>query len=449
METNDRLQILQVSPSDVGGGAERVAADLHLGLLARGQHSTLALGADHGTFPHSLQIPNDAMRSPWARAVLKASGLFGGAEPPDMPPALRRAVRFVAEPARYARVLRGHEDFHFPATRTIPDLTPVPPDVIHLHNLHGAYFDIRQLPALAARAPVVLTMHDTWLLTGHCAYPMTCEGWKTGCLACPHTSVYVPIHADAARQNYELKHRAVREAGIRIAAPSTWLMAMVEASGLADSLLETRVIPNGVDTAIFNPADRAAARASLGIPADRLVIMSAARSASASQFKGYDVLEATLQRLASRPLGARALVLVVGQQRPDAHIGGIPVHSVPFVEDRAALAAYYRAADIYVHPARAEAFGLTVLEAMACGTPVVASRAGGIPEVVHDGVSGLLAPVADADSMAPAIEQLATDAALARAVASAGVARAGELTLERQVDAYLSWYRQIAASTAL
>jgi hypothetical protein len=60
-----------------------------------------------------------------------------------------------------------------------------PPDVIHAHNLRGGYFDLRALPELSRVAPLVLTMHDMWLITSHVAHSFECERWRTGCGECP------------------------------------------------------------------------------------------------------------------------------------------------------------------------------------------------------------------------------------------------------------------------
>ncbi len=76
--------------------------------------------------------------------------------------------------------LRGREDFRFPASHRVLELPPRPPDVLHLHNLHGGYFDLRVLPELSARQPTVVTMHDEWLYTGHCAYTLDSERWLDG-----------------------------------------------------------------------------------------------------------------------------------------------------------------------------------------------------------------------------------------------------------------------------
>ncbi len=170
------LQVVQVSTSDAGGGAERIAADLHLASLARGLESTLAVGHRFGTVKRTALIPNDARRNAWARAWLRlvpdSGALFGRQGATQR--TYRRVVKSVAEPARAWRRLQGYEDFDYPGTPAIPTLGGAPADIVHLHNLHGGYFDLRCLPEISVATPCVLTAHDTWLASGHCAYALDC-----------------------------------------------------------------------------------------------------------------------------------------------------------------------------------------------------------------------------------------------------------------------------------
>ena len=436
--------ILQVAPNDEGGGGERVAIELHLAYLDRGFDAWLALGASHDRVPSSLKIPNTASRNLWARTVLGAAGLSDPAHERALAPLLKRTLRALAEPTRYARVASGLENFDSPGTYGLLRMTPSTPDILHLHNLHGSYFDIRALPALASQAPVILTMHDAWLLTGHCAHPFDCEHWLTGCGECPYLGTYVSIPRDRSAENARIKRKALAAARVRLASPSRWLMDMVERSGVAETAAETRVIHNGVDTAVFHPGNQSAARKALGLPQDSLVLLSAARSGKTSPFKGFDTLEAALPRIARAAEGRDVLLLALGQEAPDTQIEGVRVQFVPFVSQPARVAEYYRAADLYLHPARAENFPLAVLEAMACGVPVVASNVGGVPEIVTDAETGLLVPAGDPEALATAASLLLADSPRRAAFASAGVARVAALfTLDRQVQSYLDWYAEI------
>jgi glycosyltransferase involved in cell wall biosynthesis len=130
---------------------------------------------------------------------------------------------------------------------------------------------------------------------------------------------------------------------------------------------------------------------------------------------------------------------------------------VPYQKDPKRVAQYYQAADLYLHAAHADTFPTTILEALACGTPVVATAVGGIPEQIkslsannatnghppHE-ATGILVPPRDATAMAIAIEQLLADTSLLRQLGeNAAVDARMRFGLEQQVDAYLNWYQEI------
>src|SRR5262249_47970924 len=130
-----RVKVLQISTADLGGGAEAVALSLHRGLLARGHEAGLAVGFKRTREEGVVQVPGAGSRR-------------------------RRALR---DPGVLLDALRGREDFRFPGSRRVLELAPWAPDVVHVHNLHGGYFDLRVLSELAGRARLVATLHDAWL----------------------------------------------------------------------------------------------------------------------------------------------------------------------------------------------------------------------------------------------------------------------------------------------
>jgi glycosyltransferase involved in cell wall biosynthesis len=305
----------------------------------------------------------------------------------------------------------GREDFRFPASRRVLDLAPSPPDVVHVHNLHGGYFDLRVLPELAQRARLVATLHDAWLLTGHCAHPFDSDGWLRGCGDCPHLDTYPALIRDGTAFNLARKQSIYEGLELTVVTPSQWLMGMVERSVLAPAATRRVVIPNGVDLDLFRPGELE--------PRPAPLLVFAAQGGAANEFKDFATLEAALQRL-ERPVEVVAL-------------GDPPV---PPQE----VADWLRRADLYVHPSRADTFPSGVLEALASGTPVVASRVGGIPEQLTE-ETGVLVEPGDAAALAAAIDALLADperrARMGRAAAAAAQER---FSLDRQITAYLELY---------
>jgi glycosyltransferase involved in cell wall biosynthesis len=444
-DASRRLSILQVNTFDVGGGAEQVAMNLLRSYRSRGHGSWLAVGFRRSAEGDILEVPNNQERNPWTRAW----GAFAKALEPVsqrrrwLAPA-RRVSLGLARPLRAIDREIGREDFGFPGTWRIPELAPEPISILHGHNLHGAYFDLRALPSISHKVPTVLTLHDAWLLSGHCAHSFGCERWLQGCGSCPDLTIYPAVRRDSTAYNWRRKQQIFARSALYVATPSEWLMNKVRRSMLGPSLLETRVIPNGVDLAVFRPGDRLSARQELGIPAEAAVLLFAAHGIRANPWKDFEMLRRVLQAVAERTKGRHLLFVALGEEAPTEQVGSAELRFAPFRTDATATARYYQAADVYVHAARADTFPNTVLEALACGTPVVATAVGGIPEQIIDGRTGFLVPPGDVDKMTEAVLTLLDDASL-RASMSANATEDAALRfgLDRQVDAYLNWYRQI------
>jgi len=189
-----------------------------------------------------------------------------------------------------------------------------------------------------------------------------------------------------------------------------------------------RVIPCGVNLERFHPIDRAAARASLGLPVDRQIALFVGRL---EPLKGIEILIDAIGELEdSRP----ELVIVGGDERAAPYQARLREQALALgIGDRThfvgavpqdSLAAYYSAADVCVVPSFYESFGLVALEAMACGTPVVASRVGGLVGTVRDGESGYLIPWRCPQPFSDKIDLLLTNDELRRALGAAAQERA-------------------------
>src|SRR5262249_13017479 len=156
-----------------------------------------------------------------------------------------------------------------------------------------------------------------------------------------------------------------------------WLGRCVQSSGLLGSY-PLEVIPNGLDLSRFEPSEKAAARSAWGLPADREIIVYGALRATTDPRKGYRELIAAIEKLKGSERAANLLLVVFGDKKagsqPDL---GIECRNVGYIDDDQRLSLLYSAADIAVVPSIEEAFGKTLIEAMSCGTPVVAFDSGG------------------------------------------------------------------------
>lgn len=212
-----------------------------------------------------------------------------------------------------------------------------------------------------------------------------------------------------------------------------------------------RIVPCGFDPAEFSPGDRAAARAAIGVDPDVPVLLQLGRMVPR---KGIDNVIRAVGLLRSRH-GLDARLLVVGGPSRDLRGVALPeldrlrtvaeeagaADLVTFVgrRDRHELADYYRAADLFVTTPWYEPFGITPLEAMACGTPVIGSDVGGIRFTVRDGETGRLVPPADPEALALAAAALLRDPRALAAMARRGI---------RRVNEHFTWSRVAAGVRA-
>jgi len=336
--------------------------------------------------------------------------------------------------------------------------TAEPPDVVHCHNLHGNYFDLGALAELSRSLPVVLTLHDCWLMSGHCAHSFDCERWKAGCGDCPDLSIYPAVRRDETARNWHRKRSIYAHSRLHVATPSEWLMERVQQSILTEGTIETRVIHNSIDDAFFAPGDPLEARRNLGLDADSVVLLFVANTIRGNQWKDFATLGESAAGIAARLPERSVSLIALGERDGGESLGNGSVRFVPFVDSPTAVAAYYRAADIYLHAARVETFSLTIAEAMACGTPVVAADTGAVRERIvgldhpagrearfgPDAATGILVPAGDAEAMADAAVTLIGDADLRRKLGANGRREAlGNYRAAKQAEAYLTWFRDI------
>lgn len=440
--------IVQVSSMDLGGGAERIASDLHRSFKQRGYASYLAVGQRFDPSGDSILIPNDENRSAWARAILAlAPPVPGPHRAPSKPiRAIRAALKVVAEPVRSVRRAVGYEDFDFPGTALIPRIAGTTADIIHLHNLHGGYFDLRQLPYLSASAPTVLTAHDTWVTSGHCAYTLDCGQWRCGCGACPYLHITPAILGDKSAQNVQLKKKIYRQSSVHLVGPSRWVLETIENSIFAEAIASSTLIPNGVDQTIFRRGDQREARNALGLPLEPLILLFSVASET-NPYKDFAAVRAALPKIVAMSEGREVLLLALGRYPSVAADVGAPIISIPYLENPQDVARYLQAADVCIHMAHAENHPLAILEAQSCGLPVVASRVGGIPEALSDGYTGLLVPASDSRALAEAVSALLIDDERRKQMGRAAADWAqGRFDLERMVDQYAELYDSAASA---
>ncbi len=388
------------------------------------------------------------LRNAWSRSWLTC-GELNQAPKKGRFERFLKAVALLGEPQRILHRFRGIEDFSYPGSGHLLDLPPHRPDILHFHNLHYDYFDLSLLPELSTKAPTVLTLHDQWAFTGHCGYSLDCNRWEKGCGNCPYLDIYPPIRRDATAFNLERKREIFSRCQLHVVSPSRWLLSLAERSILAGGIIQSECIPNGIDTEIFHPTDQSAARDRLALPARARVLLFVGNRVLNNDYKDFDTMHRAYESVSSVLPHEEVIFVCLGEDS-DVPPARAPrgVQFRPIERDSQRVADYYRACDIYVHAAVSDNFPLTILEAMACGVPVVATATGGIPEQVEDGRSGFLVGLRDHKGMANRIVELLKDPEKRRRLGeeASRIARSRYRT-DIMASAYLDWYKEVLANS--
>jgi glycosyltransferase involved in cell wall biosynthesis len=311
-----------------------------------------------------------------------------------------------------------------------------PSEVIHLHWIAG-FLDYQDFFShVPAGRPIVWTLHDMNPFTGGCHYDGGCGRFADACGACPQLSS--TNLKDLSQSIWQRKRRAygfVSPENPHVVAPSRWLASEARKSALFRHRSVT-VIPYGLDTEVFRPRDRRAARDVLGLPQDESIALFVA-DALFEERKGLHFLQAAVDSLADT---SGLCLAVLGQGRLQLFSRARLIRCNYTNSDRV-LSMIYSAADIFVLPALQDNSPNTALEALACGLPVVAFDTGGIPEIVREGCTGVLVERGNAPALGSAIERLLQDGEVRQRM-SANCRRVAvqEYALEVQARRYVELY---------
>ena len=305
----------------------------------------------------------------------------------------------------------GLNDIHNLSTFKIQDLPAYQwADVLNLHIIHSNYFNYLALPELTRTKPAVFTLHDMWAFTGHCVYSFGCDRWKIGCGHCPDLNLPLQIRRDASAWDWKLKRWAYKQSHLAIVCPSQWLTDLARQSLLKG--LPISPIANGLDLTVYRPLDSAACRRFLGLPGDRPILLYVAAN-PADYRKGFDLWIQAIQRLPPA-VKSDLLLLVMGSRSAEEQLQALEIEVVHlgYVEYEPLKVMVYSAADLFVFPTRADNLPLVIQESLACGTPVVSFRVGGVPDMVKSGQTGYLAEPENVEDLANGIAQLLEDSTL-------------------------------------
>src|SRR5882724_9672724 len=275
-------------------------------------------------------------------------------------------------------------------------------DVVHLHTV-ADWFDVPTwLESLPRHIGVVISLHDMWHVSGGCFLYRGCDRYanqRHACDSCP--ILRWPADRFMARAAHSRKLRAYRNCGARMVANSHWLAKIAGRSRIAKACGGLRVIPPGIDTTVFTAQDKSLCRKHLDLPTDAFVIVTGGASLTDAN-KNVPWL---FEQLSDLPDLEGVIVLAFGEGAVPVP-GRLDVRFTGSIRERRELARLFAAADVFVSASLMETYGLTLVEAMACGTPVVAFRVGGVPEAAPHGQGAILCGSQDGVALTEAIIKL-------------------------------------------
>ncbi len=304
-------------------------------------------------------------------------------------------------------------------------------DVLHVHSLHNSYFDHRTLEKVPREVPVVWTFHDHWGFSTE-SYLLTGLDGAT-----------IRLKPDGSNRAGALERRRRYFASrkkLRTVANSRSTAALAkQALGI-----EAEVIHYGLPLQDLAPMPKTIARTAVRLPQEAFVVGFIADNREAP-IKGMEVLRRALAGLPSFPRPVEAVAIGEGPCGLERS-GSVTIHLFGHVLNPRLLAPLYSACDVFVVPSLADALGMVSMEAIACGTPVIGSNVGGIPDVVREGETGWLFPPADHVALGSLLQRLRETPGEASALAESCRRTAEkEWSIRRYAERYSSVYSEVVA----
>ena len=358
------MNVLQINTADTKGGAGKVAYSLKNELVKMGHSSTLLVSRKYSQ-------DNDVK-------LIRPDSNFR-----------RRALK------KLTYYLANDLDL-FPAEHILKMPEFKNADIIHCHNLHTNYFNLRTLEKISKLKPVVWTFHDMWPLTAHCAHSFDGALNQNGFFTCPSLDIYPPIAWHNEKYLENKKSKIYTKSNFHIVTPSKWLADKVGQSLLKDKLLT--IIYNGIDTNIFKSLPKEQSRQELNLPQDKKIVLIVAKHGQSNPWKGGNHAQEIMNSYKNNS-DVYFVDLGGDENKKEGNI-----ETVSYINSRETLVKYYSAADVLLYPSLADNCPLVVLEALASALPVVSFDTGGIPELVEHKKTGYIAKYENTEDLKNGLE---------------------------------------------
>lgn len=383
------MKVCLVGTNDGGGGAAKAMQRIHQGLLSVGVSSNILCRFKNGN-DKSIEAVSPKRGFSSGKNTFTQISL-------DLIHSHLEKNRTSVSNTLFSYPYPGLDIFDHPIVKDC--------DVVNLHWV--SYFlspnNIHNL--LNSNKPIVWTLHDESPFTGGCHYTAGCEKFANDCRECPQL----------ARESSAIPESCLSDKielfsdRISVVAPSRWMYERAKSSSIFKNSYVVR-IANPIDSEIYNPYSREKKRSDLNFSDDTFVLLFGANSA-AEKRKGFCVLLSALRFCNEDPIWRRYAdsgkihFLFFGNPAEELKIMNVPYTDLGTINDEAILSEVYSAADVFVLPSLEDNLPNTMLESLACETPVIAFSIGGIVDVVKEGVTGYLSEVLRPEALASKILQ--------------------------------------------
>ena len=367
------MKVLQLNHSDINGGAARAAYRIHHALRASGVDSRMWVNK---TAAGDWTVEGPRSKSGRALAMLR----------PHLAAPLVNTLK------------TSNPILHSPGvvpSRWVKLINASDADVVHLHWVQGEMLSIADIGRI--EKPIVWTLHDMWAFCGAEHYTEEFR-WREGYRSNnrpPYESGF-----DLNRWAWERKRKHWQRP-MHIVTPSRWLGDCVRDSALMRDW-PVSVVPNCLDTERWAPLDQDLARELLGLPTNVPLLVFGAMGGTSDPRKGFDLLVGALAGLRREKIDLNLVIFGALAPRNPPNFG-FRTHFLGHVYDDLSMIATYSAADAIVIPSRQDNLPNTGVEAQACGLPVVAFKAGGLPDIVEHKQTGYLAQAHESQDLAAGI----------------------------------------------
>ncbi len=381
------MKILIVSKSDTTGGAAIAAKRLKDALQASGHEVKMLVQEKKSNDEMVVSTGESANKKRWNFILFIIERLYFYFFEKS------KTVRFAFSPA-----VAG-EDIS-------ENLLVKEADIIHIHWFNQGFLSLNSFNKLVKlKKPIVWTLHDMWAFTGGCHYSGDCENYKNNCGNCKFFKR--PGNQDLSSWVLKKKRRILKDSNIQFVTCSDWLAQKAKESSLLEGF-DIKSIPNPIDTGVFYPKEKTAVRQKLGLPLDKKLILFGSANIMDERKGVVYLLDALKKMEKDQPDLKSDIEIIMFGKSDEAFLSKIPykVNNLGLLHGESSISEVYNAANVFVLPSLEDNLPNTIMESLACGTPVVAFYTGGIPEMINHKSNGYLAEFKSVDDLLTGINYI-------------------------------------------